>query len=114
MSQYMTPERLLALAGLPVTDENLTRLQESVVSKSKYKVTFNNGDFGIGDEHLATVDYIGFDIAELAEEVIADSPPSEPLEFRPGSFDGHADVVGVFVDSTADPEDQYPIAVMYS
>jgi hypothetical protein len=83
------------------------------ISKFTYKVTFNNGDFGVGDEHETSIDFIGNDVAELAAEVIA-SDPSFPMRFIPGQHPSIFDeVVGVFVEVGVDPEDESPTAVMY-
>lgn len=44
------------------------------------KVTFNSSNYGVGDEHEETVDYLGDDVDELAAAVIA-SDPKFPMVF---------------------------------
>jgi hypothetical protein len=84
------------------------------ISNFKYFVTFNNGELGVGDEHEMTVDFVGNNIVELAQEVI-DGDSQFPMKFISGQYPGMPEnVVGVFIEIGLDPEDECPTAVMYT
>ena len=90
-----------------------------LIANSKYLVTFNNANFGVGDDDDSdTVDFAGTDITELAAEVLA--AENDPLvRFSAGSNEdllGFEDdsVVGCFVFNDKQNDCEYVVAVMYT
>jgi hypothetical protein len=81
---------------------------KTIYAKGKYKVSFNTsiGEYEVGDSRQDTLDYAGYNIAELANEVINDSP-EYPMVFK--EVNDRA-VVGLFCQK--DSLD-YPTAIMY-
>ena len=90
-----------------------------LIANNKYLVTFNNANFGVGDDDDSdTVDFAGTDITELAAEVLA--AENDPLvRFSAGSNEdllGFEDdsVVGCFVFNDKQNDCEYVVAVMYT
>lgn len=79
------------------------------IPDSKYAVSFNVeiDEYAVGDSYMDTIDYIGDDIEELAEEVITDLSRLLVSFVRVD----HDVVVGVFVEG--DEDEDCPSLIMY-
>ena len=84
------------------------------VSDHTYAVTFNdyiNGnedDYGVGEESMASTDFVGNNVKDLVEEVNT-SDPSYPMKYVEKD-DGN--VLGLFYSADGDIEDGYD-AILY-
>jgi hypothetical protein len=77
--------------------------------QGSYHVSFNTEIFGYELGEGETVDFVGDDIDELAQEVIADDT-GFPMFFRKSTDEGRAEgLVGEFVSV----DDDYVCAIMY-
>jgi len=79
-----------------------------------YKVTFNNeiGGYELGECSERTVDYVGDDVEELANEVCG-SDRNCPLKFEEVESD---EIIGIFLSKPFygdETRDELVVAVMY-
>jgi len=76
----------------------------------KYSVTFNSGEYGVGDEHESDVDYFGNNLEELIDEVLQNEK-GDKLAFWKVNKIYEKPCVGVFAEEADDTKGA--IAVLY-